>query len=83
MTISQALGKAVFKSGKFYWIRISRRKVSSLVEYWANQHDFYYMKVYEFKGSGLPKFSPGRTTGKQIGYIFKNPNTNQFEFRNS
>ncbi len=83
MTINQGIAKVVFHGGKSYWVRITRRKISSLVEYWSKQHNFYYMKIYEFNGSGLPKFSPGRTVGKQIGFIYLNQVTQDYEFRSS
>lgn len=61
-TISQAVAKVVKLDGTYYWVRITRRKPESLVNYWRYQMNFRYMKFYEFDRKT-------RRTGKQIGWI--------------
>ena len=83
MTISQGLAKVVFHSGKIHWLRISRRKIDSVVDYLTKQHGFYYAKIYHYHGGGkgYDKYDSRRSVGSQIGFISKNKITGLYEFR--
>jgi hypothetical protein len=62
ITISQGLLLVVTQSNKKLWYRITRRKASSVEQYFSSVPDFKYAKCYEFDRKT-------RQTGKQLGYF--------------
>lgn len=45
--IKQAVAKVVNWDTSYYWIRISRRSLSSLASYYRNKSEFRYLKIYD------------------------------------
>lgn len=60
--IKQGVAKVVLINKHSFWLRISRAKYTSLVQYWQNYSNFKYIKFYEFDRKT-------RLTGRQLGYI--------------
>lgn len=71
MTISQGLILVHYGSKETgvvrkKWFRVSRRKWSSMVNYFSRANDFYYAKVFEYHRTGKKQ----GYIGQKIGFIY-------------
>ena len=71
MRIKQAVAKVNLLDGRYFWIRLSRCYMDSLITYWRNYNGFHYLKIYEIVNYRRTKKGsiPNHQIGNKIGFI--------------